>query len=77
MYSHSLSDLSFLLSPDCLLQVSICLEAQFFHEETQDGSVMTNVTFPITYHHTVRKLLHGNVAHRAAGRGRVGRRGER
>lgn len=36
---------------------------------------MTN--FPILYHHTVRRHVHGGVAHRAAGNGRVGRRGRK
>lgn len=73
MHIHSLSSLS--LSPDYHPQASGQLEAQFFHEGTQDSSVMTNVTFPFAYHHTVRMHLHGSVAHRAAAIGKMGRRG--
>lgn len=36
---------------------------------------MTN--FPILYHHTIKRHVHGGVAHRAAGNGRVGRRGRK
>lgn len=38
---------------------------------------MTNVTFPITYRYTIRKHLHGGVAHTAAGKERAGRRGQK
>lgn len=36
---------------------------------------MTN--FPILYHHTIKRHVHGGVAYRAAGNGRVGRRGRK
>lgn len=62
-----------LLAPNWHLQTSGQLEAQFFHDGTH-GSVMTNITFPIMYHHAPRKHLHGDVAHRTARKGRVGRK---
>lgn len=68
---HAYSDLSF--HP----QECGCLEALFCQEGTPDGSVMTNVTFPIAYWYTIRKHLHGGVAHTAAGTERAGRRGQK